>query len=144
MSDKIMKNRKVEIRVSCPDDVTVNPGIFPKKHYEMEYSRIFHDAVVRLAVDRELTVTDFRVLLGVLGHLDYDNFLNMPQKALGDVLGIKQQGISKSLNKLVEKGCLEITGQIGRQNIYRMNPHLVHRGRGKGHKKLCKNWSEAS
>ena len=81
MSDKIMKDRRVEISVSCPDDVTVNPGIFPKKHNEMEYSRIFHDEVVRLAVDRELTATDFRVLLGILGHLDYDNFLNMSQKA---------------------------------------------------------------
>ena len=110
----------------------------------MEYSRIFHHAVVQLAIDRELTTTDFRVFLGVLGHLDYENFLNMPQKALGDVLGVKQQAVSKSLKKLVEKGCLEITGQIGRQNVYRMNPHLVHRGRGKGHKKLCRNWSEAS
>ena len=139
-----MRDREIKFTISCPDDVTVRPGMFPKKYYEMDYSRVFHYPLIQLAIDRELTGTDLRVLLVVLGHLDYDNFLNMSQKALGDVLSIKQQEVSKSLHKLVEKGCLEITGQIGRQNIYRMNPHLVHRGRGKAHKTLCRNWSEAS
>ena len=107
----------------------------------MDYTQLFHPTLVQLAIDKELTGTDLRVFLAVVGHLDYENFLNMSQQALADVIGIKQQDVSKSLKKLVNKGYMEITGQIGRQNIYQVDPHLVHRGRAKSYKKLCESWS---
>ena len=138
-----MKEQTFEFKISSDQDFTAAPAIFPKKRYKVDYTRLFHPTLVRLAIDKELTGTDLRVFLAVVGHLNYENFLNMSQQALADVIGIKQQDVSKSLKKLVNKGYMEITGQIGRQNIYRVDPHLVHRGRAKSYKRLCESWDEA-
>ncbi len=133
-------NKRIE--VYYPDDTVVNVYPKPAKHLKNSYARYFLDEALALAVDRDFSGTDFRVLLAIIGNLDYDNIINISQKQLGEKLSIGQADISKSLKKLINKGYLQIINKIGRQNIYQFNPHIAFRSRAKNYKDLCRTWQQ--
>ncbi len=133
-------NNKLEIYF--PKDSVVNIFAKPGKYLKNDYARCFLNEMANVAVNRDFTGTDFRVLLAIIANLDYDNIINISQKQLGIELNLKRQEVTKSIGKLVSKGYLQITGQIGRQNIYQFNPHIVFRSRAKNYKELCRAWDK--
>lgn len=133
-------NKKLEIYY--PEDSVVNVFTKPRKHLKNDYARCFLNEMVALAVDKDLTGTDLRVLLAIIGNLGYNNIINISQGQLGQEINIKRQEVTKSINKFVSKGYLQITSQIGRQNIYQLNPHVVFRSRARNHKDLCRAWQQ--
>ena len=135
-------NRKLEIYY--PEDSVVNVFAKPKKHLNDDYARCFLNEILGLAVDRDFTGTDLRVLLAIIGNLGYNNTINISQGQLGKELNIKRPEVTKSIGKLVSKGYLQITSQIGRQNIYQFNPHVVFRSRAKNYKDLCRGWDKGT
>ena len=135
-------NRKIEIYY--PEDTVVNVYGKPVRHLKSDYARYFLSEALALAVDRDFSGTDFRVLLAIIGNLGYENIINISQQELGEQLNISQQNISKSLKKLIGKGYLQIINKIGRQNIYQFNPHVVFRTRAKNFKDLCRAWQQES
>ena len=135
-------NKKLEIYY--PEDSVVNVFAKPKKHLNDDYARCFLNEMLGLAVDRDLTGTDLRVLLAIIGNLGYDNTINISQGQLGQEINIKRQEVTKSIRKFVSKGYLQITSQIGRQNIYQFNPHIVFRSRAKNYKDLCRAWDQGT
>ena len=104
--------------------------------------RTFSEGLSRLAIDKELNFTDVRVLLFIASIIDYENILNVTQKELSEGLGIVQQEISKSIKKLIKGGYLKIIGTVGRQNIYRLDPHFAFKSRAKNYTTLCRDWNE--
>ncbi len=134
-------NRKIEIY--CPDDTVLNVSTNkPGKYLKRNYGRYFLEEMVDIASNRDLNGTDLRVLLCIIGNLEYENILNISQKKLGEILNIKQQEVSKSVKKLLEKEYLQIIDKIGRQNIYQFNPNIAFRSRAENYKNLCNDWKE--
>ena len=135
----IMDNR---IEVQYPKDMVVN--IYPKpiKYLKDAHTRFFSDEALGLAVDRDFSGTDFRVLLAIIGNLGYENILNISQQELQQQLNISQGDISKSIKKLISKGYLQVVDKIGRRNIYMVNPNVVFKSRAKNLKELKHAWDK--
>ena len=135
----IMDNR---IEVRYPKDTVVNVYPKPPKYLKDDHVRCFSDEALGLAVDRQLSGTDFRVLLAIIGNLGYENVFNVSQQELQRQLNISQADISKSIKKLVFKGYLQVIDKIGRKNIYMFNPNVAFRSRAKNLKELKQAWDK--
>ncbi|MGK7937228.1 MAG: MarR family transcriptional regulator [Xenococcaceae cyanobacterium] len=131
-------NRKLEIYYT--EDSVINVFAKTKKYLNDDYARCFLNEILALALDRDFTGTDFRVLLAIIGNLGYDNKINISQGQLGKELNIKRPEITKSIGKLISKGYLQVVDTIGRQNIYQLNPNVAFRSRAKNYKDLCRAW----
>ena len=132
-----MDNR---IEVRYQKDTVVNVYPKPRKYLKDNHDRCFSDEAFGLAVDRQLSGTDFRVLLAIIGNLGYENVFNVSQQELQRQLSISQADISKSIKKLVFKGYLQVVDTIGRKNIYMFNPNVAFRSRAKNLKELKHAW----
>ena len=135
-------DNKIEVRY--PKDTVVN--IYPKqmKYLKDAHARCFLNEALGLAVDKDLSGTDFRVLLAIIGNLGYENLLNISQQELEKQLSVSQANISKSIKKLISKGYLQVVDTIGRRNIYMINPNVVFRSRAKNLRDLRRAWDSAS
>ena len=133
-------NKKAE--VYYPEDTVLNVFTKPRKHLKDSHARVFLEEMIALGIDKELSGNDLRVLLAIIGNLDYDNKINISQQELGNQLDIHQVSISKSLKKLMSKGYLQIIDTIGRQNIYQFNPNVAFRSRAKNLKDLKRAWDQ--
>jgi hypothetical protein len=132
-------NYQVNVPEGCMAKTVVTPI---KMLTEDPHIRIFNDGLSRLAMDKELNFTDVRVLLFITSIIDYENFLNVTQRELSEAMGIVQQEISKSIKKLIKGGYLKIIGTVGRQNIYRLDPHFAFKSRAKNLANLRRDWDE--
>jgi len=133
-------NRKVEIYY--PEDSVLNIYAKPKKHLKKDYARCFLNEMEVIASSKDLNATDLRVLIAIIGNLEYENILNISQKNLAEKLKIQRPEITKSIKKLISKKYLHVIDRIGRQNIYQFNPNIAFRSRAKNHKDLCNEWRE--
>ncbi|MDJ0692612.1 MAG: MarR family transcriptional regulator [Xenococcaceae cyanobacterium MO_188.B32] len=133
-----MINRRIE--VYYPEDTVVNVYPKPAKYLKNAYARYFLDEVLALAVDKDFSGNDLRVLLAIIGNVGYDNILNISQQELGKQLNIDRAAVTRAIRKLISKGYLQIVDTIGRQNIYQFNPTVVFRSRAKNYKDLCRAW----
>ena len=134
----MMTDNRVEI--CYPKEAVLNIFTAPNRYLKDSYARVFLNEVTALAKDKDLSHTDFRVFMSIIGHLDYKNIVNVSQKDLGIELSIKQPNIAKSIKNLINKGYLEIIDTIGRQNVYMVNPNVVFRTRAKNLKNLKYAW----
>ncbi len=135
-------SKRVNLEITCPDDSNLNVFTKPKKYLKHEHIRFFQDEMVSTANDRELNGTDLRILMTILGNLDYDNKLILSHAKLGQQIGIKQQEVTKSFKKLLNKGYIEVIESIGRQNVYMFNPSIAFKSRAKNHKELKQAWDK--
>ncbi|MDJ0725432.1 MAG: helix-turn-helix domain-containing protein [Prochloraceae cyanobacterium] len=133
-------DNKIEVRY--PKEAVVNIYPKPVKYLKDSHTRLFSDEALGLAVDKDLSGTDFRVLLAIIGNLGYENILNISQQELEKQLGISQANISKSIKKLISKDYLQVIDKIGRRNIYMINPNVVFKSRAKNLKELKKTWNK--
>ena len=134
-----MDNR-IEVRYSKDTVVNVYPK--PPKYLKDNHVRCFSEEALGLAVDKQFSGTDFRVLLAIIGNLGYENILNISQQELEKQLNISQANISKSIKKLISKGYLQVIDTIGRRNIYMLNPNVAFRSRAKNLKQLKQAWDK--
>ncbi|MGK7953750.1 MAG: replication/maintenance protein RepL [Crocosphaera sp.] len=134
--------KRVNLEITCPDDSNLNVFTKPKKYLKHQHIRFFQDEMVSTANDRDLSGTDLRILMTILGNLDYDNKLMLSHTKLGQQIGIKQQEVTKSFKKLLNKGYIEIVETIGRQNIYMFNPSIAFKSRAKNHNELKQAWDK--
>lgn len=136
-----MDNRVIQQNFNVPEGTNVFTRLhIPKYLTEMEHVRIFTDGLMTIALDPDLSGTDIRVLLGCIGNMEYENFLDKPQGELAKAFEMKQQNVSRSLKKLVERDYIRIVGKVGRQNIYRVNPSIAFKSRAKNLNALIQEW----
>ena len=133
-------DNKVEVRY--PKDTVVNVYPKPPKYLKDDHVRCFSDEALGLAIDKQLSGTDFRVLLAIIGNLGYENIVNISQQELEKQLNVTQANISKSIKKLISKGYLQVIDTIGRRNIYMLNPNVAFRSRAKNLKELKRSWNQ--
>ena len=141
-SSKMVNNTKIEIHY--PEDAVLNIFTKPRKHLKNGYARYFLDDIIALGTDRDFSGTDLRVFLVIIGNVGYDNIINISQSELTEQSNISQQNISKSIQKLISKGYLQVIDKIGRRNIYMLNPNVAFRSKAENLKELKQAWDKAS
>jgi hypothetical protein len=139
----IMTDKTFNYQINVPDGCMAKTVVTPIKMLtDKPHVRVFSEGLGRLAVDRELTLTDKNVLLFLISIMEYENLLNVTQRELSEGLGIVQQEVSKSIKKLIKGGYLRIVDKNGRQNVYQLNPHIGFKSRAKNYNLLCTIWDE--
>mgnify|MGYP000238679794 CR=1 FL=1 len=98
-----------------------------------EWVMTFQDFFVELAQDKELTLADRRVLEYLLGVMDLDNYVSVPQNEIAKKLGISERTVRRAIEKLRRKGIL-LKRKVGRFNAYMLNPEVAWKGSIKRYK----------
>ena len=135
-----MVSKKLE--VYYPEDSLINIFAEPKKYLKNDYARHFSSEMLGLAIDKELSGNDLRVLLAILANLGFENIVNISQQELSEQLNINRPAVAKSLKKLISKKYLEIIDNIGRRNIYMFNPSVAFKSRAKNLRELKEAWND--
>lgn len=81
-----------------------------------------------LLAKSNLTGTELKVLLFIFARLDYDNFVQITQKNIADLLNIKRPHVSTAISKLVKMKILE-KEKVGTSNFYRLNAEIAWKGK---------------
>lgn len=76
-----------------------------------------------------------RVLWALLARLDYENYVLVNQKEIGDELGIKPPNLSRAMKLLAEHAILITGPKVGRSSTYRLNPSMGWKGSTTSHSK---------
>jgi DNA-binding transcriptional ArsR family regulator len=84
--------------------------------------------LTKLALNENLRISDYRLMLFLFGHLDFENYISITQKQISAVTKIGQAEISKSLKRLEEQGVLT-KEKKGNSNVYRLNPSYAWKGK---------------
>ena len=100
------------------------------------------DALDMLAAS-DLRGDDLRVLLALLGRLDFENLIQLEQVAIAERLGMQKPHVSRSIKRLIALGCLLEGPKIGRSRTYRLNPAYGWRGSSKNHHKALRTAEKA-
>lgn len=127
-------------KIECPEDHKLLGIVVPKQKLKEEYSRVFHQGLMELVLDSDLSGNDLRVFLGVLAHVEYENSFTMSLTALSSNLGIPRQSLSRSITKLIKKGYLHKQGNQGQINHYMVDPRIVLRSRASKFSKVLDRW----
>ena len=129
-----------KLEVYYPEDSVVNVFAEPKRYLKNDYARHFSSEMLGLAVDKDLSGNDLRVLLAILANLGFENIVNISQQELSEQLKINRPAVARSIKKLILKGYLEIIDTVGRQNIYMFNPSVAFKSKAKNLKELKQAW----
>ena len=135
-----MVSRKVE--VYYPDGVNLNLIPANQKYLKEDYVRFFQGDMRDLANDKTLDGQDLRIALAIISNLSYDNIFNLSHRELAEQVGIQRPNVTKTVNKLVKKGYLQIIGKQGQQNIYMFNPNIAFKSKAKNLKDLKRAWAQ--
>jgi CRP-like cAMP-binding protein len=87
---------------------------------EQKFERIYNNMCQNLAQDLEVDGVDFRVFLYLSSHVDFVEFVHIPQIELATMLGRRKEHISRSIHKLVAGGF--IAEEAPRTSRWRLNP----------------------
>ena len=89
------------------------------------------EALELLAIDRELTGENYRVLLLLLSRLDFENWIQVTQSEITEKLQMKKQNVSRAISLLEQKGIILRGAKIGRSYAFRLNPYFGWKGKVK-------------
>ena len=74
-----------------------------------------------------------RVLFVLLGHVEYENFIVVPQAAMAKQIGMAASHFSRAVSRLVDEGVIERGPKVGRMVSLRLNPAYGWKGTAKNH-----------
>lgn len=81
-----------------------------------------------IAEDKEIKGEALRIFIYIAGILDFENWIYIPQKEIGNALDINKQQVSRSIKKLVEKEIILKGKKQGHSFTYRLNPYFGWKG----------------
>ena len=99
---------------------------------------MFQEKLQELAVDNVLTVEGWRVLVMIVGKVDFENFIHIKQVQIAQALGMKPPNVSKAFKQLTD---LKIIEKITQDNIngYRLNYEMGWKGKASNLKSHIKD-----
>ena len=96
------------------------------KHEPPEEKKLFvSQAMISYLADENLPKEQYRVLLKLLGKIDFDDYLTVSQTEMAKQLNMKQQNISKAIRALCERKIIIEGSRAGLNKTYRFNPCIV-------------------
>ena len=112
---------------------------FPKRQngFREGWVAMAQGALVTLA-NAGLGEQAMRVLLAVLGRLDFENYLLVSQSELAQTLGMDKGDVSNSIRKLEAAGVLVRGPKAGRSSTFRLNPQYGWKGSASNHQKALR------
>lgn len=123
-------------------------GYVPCPKHETLYGHSFMlanlEAVLHLAKDRELRGRPTQVFLGIIGTIDYDNWVRLSTGEIAKLLELHPADVSRSFKLLADKGVLVRGKKVGSTYLYRLNPWYGYRGKQAKAKKLHLELVQAS
>jgi hypothetical protein len=81
----------------------------------------FQEMFIGLAADKELTLEPSKVFLYLLGKLDFDNYIYVPQIEIARALNMKPSAVSRAISLLASKGILLEGPKVNRSRTFRLN-----------------------
>ena len=100
----------------------------PRRKHRERFMLLFQDTLCELAQDRKLRGESYRVLMVLLAELDYDNFLSISQREIGERLQMHQQSVARALQQLLERGVVIAGPKVHGQRTYRLGDKLGWKG----------------
>jgi hypothetical protein len=91
----------------------------------------------------DLRGDDLRVLLLLLGRLDFENLIQLEQSEIAIKMGMQRPHVNRSMKRLKDLGCILEGPKIGRSRTYRLNPSYGWKGSGKSHQKALRTEEKA-
>lgn len=130
------------IQMEVPDDIRTVFCTWEKRHLKGkgDYIRLFQGIALEIAKDRELNLTDHRVIWTILHQMEFENYFNLTQVEIGKLIDVAPPNVSRSLHKLEQKKLIVVIGQTGRKKIYVINPHVAFKTKAKGLTDLEEDW----
>ena len=101
----------------------------PRPKIKEGWLMAFQDGLIKLAQDSGLTLQQWRVLAYVMGRLDFENYIHLPQIEIANAIGMQPPNVSTALRVLIEKGILTRGPKVGRVQTLRLSPSLGWKGR---------------
>ena len=102
-----------------------------KKHIATDLGGWFvqwQETTMNLAQNKEMTLTDWRVLAVLQAKLDFDNWIRLSQTEIGKTIDVAQPNVSKSMTRLIDLKVI-IPGPSTRNvRTFRLNPDLAFKG----------------
>lgn len=92
-----------------------------------KFLMMFQDALVMLATDNDLTPQAQRVFIYLLGKLDFDNWIHIKQKEIGEALNISAGNLSRAMSILKRKEIILVAPYQG-VRCYRLNNWVGWKG----------------
>lgn len=89
---------------------------------------IFQDVLTWLA-RQSLPLEQYRVLMYLMGKLDFSNYLRITQTEIAKDLNMRQPHVSRAIKALIGLDILAEGPHVGNAKTYRLNPYMAHKGR---------------
>lgn len=107
-----------------------------KKIVGEPFMLMFQNALIEVSKNRALTGMDRRVLLYLIGVMEYENLVRLTQRQIAEELQTSQQEVCKSIQKLYDEGYVSIDEIYGKAYIYKVSEDLVWKGKTENREKV--------
>ena len=134
----------------------------PKKKYlstvDMETGEIVHeplterrgrrgfsltfDAGADWLAEQNLSRAEYRILWKLIARLDFQNYINVSQKAIVESLGLQKSNVSKAFKGLLQRGIIVEGPTMNKVKSYRLNPDIAFKGTGKQQEKTVLDFND--
>ena len=122
----------------------LNPPIIgqKKRHLpeSMEWTIVTREGTDKFAEDKSLKGNEWRVLVKLIGKVEFENIITPNQTQLAKELKISQAAISRALKKLTAARAIIPIQKQGVQTQYRLNPSLGFKIASVDYRKLIDDW----
>ena len=88
----------------------------------------FQDSLEIIATDKDMTGQTLKVMLLVMGNLEFENYITIKQVEIAKKLEMDKSDVSKAMRLLVDKGIILKVKQ-GTTTGYKLNPHYDWKGK---------------
>lgn len=87
------------------------------------------EALEELAADDDLTGKTYKVLLVIMGRLDFENWIQISQTEIAERLKMQLSHVSRAISLLEKKGIILRGPKVGRSYAFRLNPYYGWKGK---------------
>ena len=107
-------------------------GYFPLKEKTLgkDWVAMYQQALKTLA-KWNLPNEQYRVMLSLLGEVDFDNYLTVNQTKIADELGMRQSNVARAIKGLNGRNIIVEGPPAGKFKTYRLNPYIAHKGKNR-------------
>ena len=110
------------------DGIFVHFGL-KRNPYSKGWVMNSQEALTELAKDKELKGETYRVLLYLLGQLDFENWILIQASQICKELDMQRQHVSRAIILLEKKGIIVRGEKLGRSYAFHLNPHYGWKGK---------------
>lgn len=105
--------------------------VLDRPRHRRPFVMLWQDAIQHLVPDRRLGAQHWRVLMYLMAHLDYENYIHLVQSEIAEGVNIDKGNVSRVMRDLVKIGVVIEGPRMGRSCTYRLSPNLGWKGRVK-------------